>query len=142
MVCIIDDREDIWDLAPNLITVKPYRFFKGTGDINDPFGNTENPNPADVSDEGEDNKEKGEAVVDKSDEKDEGKENVITGKDEEGNGSKVKVENEASSENHRKVKEGEGNGLNEKKEEADSAKEGNEDSTMADSNSNGRFKRW
>ena len=38
MVCIIDDREDIWDCAPNLITVKPYRFFAGTGDINAPPG--------------------------------------------------------------------------------------------------------
>ena len=38
MVCIIDDREDIWDCAPNLITVKPYRFFTGTGDINAPPG--------------------------------------------------------------------------------------------------------
>jgi RNA polymerase II subunit A-like phosphatase len=38
MVCIIDDREDIWNCAPNLITVKPYRFFTGTGDINAPPG--------------------------------------------------------------------------------------------------------
>ena len=38
MVCIIDDREDIWDCAPNLVTVKPYRFFTGTGDINAPPG--------------------------------------------------------------------------------------------------------
>ena len=38
MVCIIDDREDIWDCAPNLVTVKPYRFFSGTGDINAPPG--------------------------------------------------------------------------------------------------------
>ncbi|XP_014667212.1 PREDICTED: RNA polymerase II subunit A C-terminal domain phosphatase-like [Priapulus caudatus] len=34
MVCIIDDREDVWGYAPNLIHVKPYHFFKGTGDIN------------------------------------------------------------------------------------------------------------
>ncbi|CAB3993592.1 RNA polymerase II subunit A C-terminal domain phosphatase [Paramuricea clavata] len=38
MVCIIDDREDIWDCAPNLVTVKPYRFFTGTGDIHAPPG--------------------------------------------------------------------------------------------------------
>ncbi|XP_013417744.1 RNA polymerase II subunit A C-terminal domain phosphatase-like [Lingula anatina] len=38
MVCIIDDREDVWCYAPNLIHVKPYRFFKGTGDINAPPG--------------------------------------------------------------------------------------------------------
>ncbi|XP_028392868.1 RNA polymerase II subunit A C-terminal domain phosphatase-like [Dendronephthya gigantea] len=38
MVCIIDDREDIWDCAPNLVTVKPYRYFTGTGDINAPPG--------------------------------------------------------------------------------------------------------
>ena len=38
MVCIIDDREDIWNSAPNLVTVKPYRFFSGTGDINAPPG--------------------------------------------------------------------------------------------------------
>ena len=37
MVCIIDDREDVWNFAPNLITVKPYKFFKGSDDINDPF---------------------------------------------------------------------------------------------------------
>ncbi|XP_065676394.1 RNA polymerase II subunit A C-terminal domain phosphatase isoform X2 [Hydra vulgaris] len=37
MVCIIDDREDVWNYAPNLITVKPYKFFKGGDDINDPF---------------------------------------------------------------------------------------------------------
>ena len=37
MVCIIDDREDVWNYAPNLVTVKPYKFFKGGDDINDPF---------------------------------------------------------------------------------------------------------
>lgn len=34
MVCIIDDREDVWKFAPNLITVKKYVYFQGTGDIN------------------------------------------------------------------------------------------------------------
>ncbi|XP_006897290.1 PREDICTED: RNA polymerase II subunit A C-terminal domain phosphatase [Elephantulus edwardii] len=36
MVCIIDDREDVWKFAPNLITVKKYVYFQGTGDINAP----------------------------------------------------------------------------------------------------------
>ena len=37
MVCIIDDREDVWSYAPNLVVVKPYKVFKGSDDINDPF---------------------------------------------------------------------------------------------------------
>jgi len=36
MVCIIDDREDVWSFAPNLVTVKPYICFRDTGDINAP----------------------------------------------------------------------------------------------------------
>ena len=36
MVCIIDDREDVWKMAPNLVHVQPYRFFDGTADINAP----------------------------------------------------------------------------------------------------------
>lgn len=36
MVCIIDDREDVWDYASNLIHVKPYHFFQHTGDIHAP----------------------------------------------------------------------------------------------------------
>jgi len=36
MVCIIDDREDVWNYARNLICVQPYFYFKNTGDINDP----------------------------------------------------------------------------------------------------------
>ena len=40
MVCIIDDREDVWHFSPNLIHVKPYRFFQGTADINAPPGLT------------------------------------------------------------------------------------------------------
>ncbi|KAL7049845.1 hypothetical protein ACKWTF_003877 [Chironomus riparius] len=36
MVCIIDDREDVWNYAKNLIQVKPYHFFQNTGDINAP----------------------------------------------------------------------------------------------------------
>jgi RNA polymerase II subunit A-like phosphatase len=38
MVCIIDDREDVWNFAPNLIAVKPYHFFQHTGDIHAPPG--------------------------------------------------------------------------------------------------------
>ncbi|XP_026639299.1 RNA polymerase II subunit A C-terminal domain phosphatase isoform X2 [Microtus ochrogaster] len=38
MVCIIDDREDVWKFAPNLITVKKYIYFPGTGDVNAPPG--------------------------------------------------------------------------------------------------------
>ncbi|KAL0820277.1 hypothetical protein ABMA28_006191 [Loxostege sticticalis] len=36
MVCIIDDREDVWRHAANLIHVRPYSFFQSTGDINAP----------------------------------------------------------------------------------------------------------
>ena len=42
MVCIIDDREDVWKFAPNLVHVKPYNFFKNTGDINAPPGLPDN----------------------------------------------------------------------------------------------------
>jgi hypothetical protein len=38
MVCIIDDREDVWNFAQNVIAVKPYHFFQHTGDINAPPG--------------------------------------------------------------------------------------------------------
>lgn len=43
MVCIIDDREDVWKFAPNLITVKKYVYFQGTGDIHAPSGPREPP---------------------------------------------------------------------------------------------------
>lgn len=36
MVCIIDDREDVWNFAPNVVHVKPYCYFQHTGDINAP----------------------------------------------------------------------------------------------------------
>ena len=36
-MCIIDDREDVWNFAPNVVPVKPYQFFSNTGDINSPF---------------------------------------------------------------------------------------------------------
>jgi RNA polymerase II subunit A-like phosphatase len=38
MVCIIDDREDVWKFSPSLVHVKPYLFFDGTADINAPHG--------------------------------------------------------------------------------------------------------
>ena len=38
MVCIIDDREDVWNFTPSMIHVKPYNFFEGTADINAPPG--------------------------------------------------------------------------------------------------------
>ncbi|KAI8098007.1 uncharacterized protein B0P05DRAFT_522944 [Gilbertella persicaria] len=34
MVVVLDDRSDVWSFAPNLIRIKPYEFFVGTGDIN------------------------------------------------------------------------------------------------------------
>lgn len=37
MVCIIDDREDVWNFSPNVVSVKPYHYFKNTGDINSPY---------------------------------------------------------------------------------------------------------
>ncbi|XP_062911749.1 RNA polymerase II subunit A C-terminal domain phosphatase [Mobula hypostoma] len=43
MVCIIDDREDVWKFAPNLILVKKYTYFQGTGDINAPPGSKDVP---------------------------------------------------------------------------------------------------
>lgn len=43
MVCIIDDREDVWNFARNLIHVKPYQYFKGVGDINAPPESTATP---------------------------------------------------------------------------------------------------
>ena len=45
MVCIIDDREDVWNFAPNLVHVKPYIFFKNTGDINAPPGSVPKASP-------------------------------------------------------------------------------------------------
>jgi FCP1-like phosphatase family protein len=34
LVCIIDDREDVWNCAPNLVQVKPYIWFQDVGDMN------------------------------------------------------------------------------------------------------------
>lgn len=41
-MCIIDDREDVWNMASNLIQVKPYHFFQHTGDIKAPPGLSKN----------------------------------------------------------------------------------------------------
>nr|XP_027215955.1 RNA polymerase II subunit A C-terminal domain phosphatase-like [Penaeus vannamei] len=38
LVCIIDDRSDVWNYSPNVIQVVPYHFFRHTGDINAPQG--------------------------------------------------------------------------------------------------------
>lgn len=38
MVCIIDDREDVWQGCGNLVQVKPYHYFHHTGDIHAPPG--------------------------------------------------------------------------------------------------------
>lgn len=38
LVCIIDDREDVWQGCGNLVQVKPYHFFRHTGNINAPPG--------------------------------------------------------------------------------------------------------
>ncbi|KAA1091007.1 hypothetical protein PGT21_020504 [Puccinia graminis f. sp. tritici] len=37
MVVIIDDRGDVWEYSPNLVSVLPYNFFVGIGDINGAF---------------------------------------------------------------------------------------------------------
>ncbi len=52
MVAIIDDREDVWKFATNLVHVKPYNFFKNTGDINAPPGSKQRKED-DVDDKGE-----------------------------------------------------------------------------------------
>ena len=36
MVCIIDDRDDVWNFTPNMVRVSPYNFFAGIKDINAP----------------------------------------------------------------------------------------------------------
>jgi RNA polymerase II subunit A-like phosphatase len=47
MVCIIDDRDDVWQGCANLVQVKPYHFFLHTGDINVPpgLGKHDDPSP-------------------------------------------------------------------------------------------------
>lgn len=48
MVCIIDDREDVWQGCGNLVQVKPYHFFRHTGDINAPPGLEKGDSPRSV----------------------------------------------------------------------------------------------
>lgn len=43
-MCIIDDRTDVWNFAPNVVQVVPYHFFRHTGDINAPTGLQKNEN--------------------------------------------------------------------------------------------------
>ncbi|KAJ8679285.1 hypothetical protein QAD02_015072 [Eretmocerus hayati] len=47
MVCIIDDRDDVWQGCANLVQVKPYHYFLHTGDINVPpgLGKQDDPDP-------------------------------------------------------------------------------------------------
>ena len=51
MVCIIDDRGEVWNFARNLIQAKPYIFFKNTGDINAPSKQKDSEVNGEVSDE-------------------------------------------------------------------------------------------
>ncbi|KAJ3101412.1 RNA polymerase II [Phlyctochytrium bullatum] len=37
MVVVVDDRADVWQWPPNLVRVRPYDFFVGIGDINEPM---------------------------------------------------------------------------------------------------------
>ncbi|XP_025016203.1 RNA polymerase II subunit A C-terminal domain phosphatase isoform X1 [Tetranychus urticae] len=41
LVCIIDDRQDVWNFASNLVAVKPYFYFKNNVDINSPHASKE-----------------------------------------------------------------------------------------------------
>ncbi|KAG1016809.1 hypothetical protein G6F26_012233 [Rhizopus arrhizus] len=41
MVVVLDDRSDVWSNSPNLVRIKPYEYFVGTGDINSPTKNKE-----------------------------------------------------------------------------------------------------
>ncbi|KAJ3069699.1 putative tubulin polyglutamylase ttll1 [Podochytrium sp. JEL0797] len=38
MAVVVDDRGDVWQWCKNLIRIKPYDFFVGIGDINEPIG--------------------------------------------------------------------------------------------------------
>lgn len=55
LVCIIDDREDVWQGCGNLVQVKPYHFFRHTGDIHAPPGLEKNdlPSVPELSNSGE-----------------------------------------------------------------------------------------
>ncbi|KAJ3308363.1 Carboxy-terminal domain (CTD) phosphatase [Blyttiomyces sp. JEL0837] len=49
MVVVVDDRGDIWHWPPNLIRIRPYEFFVGTKDINEPIPQTADPAIAPIS---------------------------------------------------------------------------------------------
>ncbi|XP_070575591.1 RNA polymerase II subunit A C-terminal domain phosphatase-like [Ptychodera flava] len=112
LVCIIDDREDVWNFAPNMVHVKPYHYFEGTGDINSPTpakdieqampGKTKMPKEGDTPSIPDNNNVKGQEDVvcekneessesdkDKEEEAEEEKESVSeTREDENGNSGK------------------------------------------------------
>ncbi|XP_022222719.2 RNA polymerase II subunit A C-terminal domain phosphatase [Drosophila obscura] len=98
MVCIIDDREDVWNMASNLIQVKPYHFFQHTGDINAPPGLSKHEldgEGVDFKDMAEKEEEKdkadGESEI-KTEDPDKGDNTVSsTSKDEDGNEEHVDV---------------------------------------------------
>ncbi|XP_017147522.1 RNA polymerase II subunit A C-terminal domain phosphatase [Drosophila miranda] len=98
MVCIIDDREDVWNMASNLIQVKPYHFFQHTGDINAPPGLSKHEldgEGVDFKDMTEKEEEKDKADVEseiKTEDPDKGDNTVSsTSKDEDGNEESVDV---------------------------------------------------
>ncbi|XP_016972403.1 RNA polymerase II subunit A C-terminal domain phosphatase [Drosophila rhopaloa] len=97
MVCIIDDREDVWNMASNLIQVKPYHFFQHTGDINAPPGMSKNELDGEGVDfkeitEKKEDKEKTESSDVKQEDTDKGDNTVTsTSKDDEGNEESVDV---------------------------------------------------
>ncbi|SPP73737.1 RNA polymerase II subunit A C-terminal domain phosphatase [Drosophila guanche] len=98
MVCIIDDREDVWNMASNLIQVKPYHFFQHTGDINAPPGLSKHEldgEGVDFKDMAEKEEEKDKVDVEseiKTEDPDKGDNTVSsTSKDEDGNEEPVDV---------------------------------------------------
>ncbi|CEG77007.1 Putative RNA polymerase II subunit A domain phosphatase [Rhizopus microsporus] len=62
MVVVLDDRSDVWSYSPNLVRIKPYEYFVGTGDINNPARNKEEKKQEVTPDATVDTSEKAEAV--------------------------------------------------------------------------------
>ncbi|KAH8254080.1 hypothetical protein KR032_008345 [Drosophila birchii] len=98
MVCIIDDREDVWNMASNLIQVKPYHFFQHTGDINAPPGLSKHELDGEGVDfkeitEKKEDKDKDEPSSEAKPEETEKADNTVssTSKDDEGNEESVDV---------------------------------------------------
>ncbi|XP_017125134.1 RNA polymerase II subunit A C-terminal domain phosphatase [Drosophila elegans] len=98
MVCIIDDREDVWNMASNLIQVKPYHFFQHTGDINAPPGMSkheldgEGVDFKEITEKKEDKEKTESSSVVKKEDSDKGDNTVSsTSKDDEGNEESVDV---------------------------------------------------